>query len=548
LRAPDSLVATPKHFAAHGAAAGGREYAEVDVSIQTLRDVYLPPFKAALDAGAVTIMSAFNDINGVPASANHWLMTEVLREEWGFQGLFVSDHTADIELIAHGYAADEPDAVRLAITAGMDVTVQSPLFIKHLPDLVRSGQVSEARLDEAVLRMLHLKERIGLFDNPYRSLDLEREADTSYFSEHDALARDAARRSIVLLKNEGRLLPLNKRGQRIALIGPFGRDIDNIAGLSSGDKGRYVSLEAGILAALEDPSLLEVVSGSGFEVPTAGGISAALAAARRADVVVLAVGEPQSYIGEAQSRLELTIPQAQQDLAEAVAAIGKPVVVLLRNGRALALTGAVRDAQAIAVTWFLGTQNGHAIADVLFGDYNPSAKLPVSFPVHSAQQPFFYNHSLPGRPELPNGRSTFRSRWREVSNVPLYAFGHGLSYTTFEYGVPELSAAKLAWDDELVIRTTITNAGAVAGEEVVQLYVHDRVASRVRPVRELKGFQKIGLEPGESREVTFRLSRHDLAFTTERGEFIAEPGLFDLWVSASSATGVNPVRFELLGD
>lgn len=545
LRAADALLATPKHFAAYGAVAAGMEYAQVDISPQTLNDVHLPPFKAALDAGARALMSAFNDINGVPASANRWLLTDLLRGQWGFDGVVVSDYTADMELIAHGYAADEADATQKAFSAGLDLSMQSGFYAAHLPALVEGGQVPMALLDASVRRILRLKEAIGLFDDPYRSLDPQREADDSHIAAHDALARDAARRSIVLLKNEGAVLPLRKQGQRIALIGPFAQDRDNIEGCWTlfGDKARYVTLETGLRAALADDAWLEVVSGCALEASLDGGIDVAVAAARRADVVVLALGEPQRYSGEAQSRLEITLPPAQQALAEAVAGTGTPLVVLLRNGRALALHGAVRDAQAIAVTWYLGTQTGHAVADVLFGDYNPSARLPVSFPQHSGQQPYFYNHPRSGRPELP-GMSEFKARWRELPDAPLYAFGHGIGYATFDYGMPRLNASRLAWEGELVVTTTITNTGVVAGEEVVQLYVHDRVASRVRPVRELKAFEKILLSPGEAKDVVFRLGREHLAFTDATGRFTAEPGLFDLWVCASSIGG-EPVQFEL---
>lgn len=547
LKAEDALLSTPKHFAAYGAVAAGMEYAQVDISPQTLRDTHLPPFQAALEAGALSVMSAFNDINGVPASANRALLTELLRDEWKFDGVVVSDYTADMELIAHGYAADEVDATRKAFMAGLDLSMQSGFYDRHLAGLVAAGDVPMAVLDASVRRILQLKEAIGLFDDPYRSLDPAREADQSHIAAHDALSRDAARRSIVLLKNDDAVLPLKKQGQKIALIGPFVQDRDNIEGCWTlfGDKARYVTLESGVRAALDDDSLLEIVPGCELEAPLDGGIDAAVAAARRADVAVLALGEPQRYTGEAQSRVELTLPPAQQALADAVAATGTPVVVLLRNGRALALQGAVRDAQAIAVTWYLGTQTGPAVADVLFGDYSPSARLPVSFPLASGQQPFFYNHPRSGRPELP-GITEFKSRWREIPNAPLYAFGHGLGYTTFAYDAPRLSAPQLDWDDELVISTTITNSGDVAGEEVVQLYVHDRVASRVRPVRELKDFQKIALAPGESTQVQFRLQREQLAFTGVDGVFRAEPGLFDVWVCASSASG-EAVTFELLG-
>ncbi|MRH02613.1 beta-glucosidase [Xanthomonas sontii] len=546
LRADDALLATPKHFAAYGAVAAGMEYASVDIAPQTLRDVHLPPFQAAFEAGALSVMTSFNDINGVPASANHELLTEILRGEWKFPGVVISDYTADMELIAHGYAADERDATKKAFLAGMDMSMQSGFYAAHLPSLVEDGEVPMALLDASVRRVLELKEAIGLLDDPYRSLDPAREADPSHIAAHDALARDAARRSIVLLKNDGPVLPLRKQGQKIALIGPFAQDRDNIEGCWTlfGDKSRYVTLEAGVRAALADAQALTVVPGCGLEAPLDGGIEAAVAAARTADVVVLALGEPQRYSGEAQSRTQIVLPPAQQALAEAVAATGTPLVVLLRNGRALALQGAVRDAAAIAVTWYLGTQTGPAVADVLFGDYNPSARLPVSFPLDAGQQPYFYNHPRTGRPELPT-MSEFKSRWREVPNAPLYPFGHGIGYTQFAYGTPQLDLTQVGWDDTLTVTTRIDNVGEREGEEVVQLYIHDRVASRVRPVRELKAFRKVRLAAGEGMEVRFTLDRHALAFTGRDGQCAAEPGLFDLWVCASSASG-EPVAFELL--
>jgi beta-glucosidase len=546
LKAPDSLLATPKHFAGYGAVMGGMEYNAVDMAPQTLRDVHLPPFKAALDAGALTFMSAFNDINGVPASANHELMSGILRDEWGFEGFVVSDYTADMELIAHGFAEDERDATRLAFLAGVDMSMQSGFYAAHLADLVGSGEVPMHVLDEGVRRVLHVKKAIGLFDDPYRSLDPAAEADTRHVAEHAELARDASRRSIVMLKNDG-VLPLRRTGQKIALIGPFAQDVDNLEGCWTlfGDKTRHVNIEAGLRASLADDALLEVVAGSGIEDTIDGGIEAAVAAAGRADVVLLAIGEPQVYSGEAQARTQIVVPAAQQALAEAVAATGTPVVVLLKNGRALALTGAVREANAILVTWFLGSQTGPAIADVVFGDYNPSGRLPVSFPQDSGQQPFFYNHLRTGRPELADQPPAFKARYREVTFEPLYPFGHGLSYTTFAYSTPTV-ADTVAWDDTIVVTATVTNTGDIAGEEVVQLYVHDRVASRVRPVRELKAFRKILLGPGASEDVSFELTRADLAFTHRDGHtFEAEPGMFDVWIGSSSTSG-QPASFRLV--
>ena len=548
LTAEESLLATPKHFAAYGGVAGGLDYNTVDISLQTLREVHLPPFKAAIDAGALTIMTAFNDINGVPATANRLLLTDILRAEWGFKGFVISDYTSDFELIAHGFAADERQAAKLSLAAGLDMSLQSGVFARHLAALVRDGEIPLQQLDEAVRRVLFVKARMGLFENPYRSLDPRREADDSHVPAHDALARDAARRSVVMLKNHRGVLPLRKSGQRIALLGPFAADRANLAGCWNiyGDETRAVDLEAGLRAALAQPSSLQVVPGCDFESAIEGAVEAAVAAARAADVVLLAIGEPSHYSGEAQSRTQIVVPAAQQALAEAVSATGKPLVVLLRTGRALALTGAVREADAILVTWFLGSQTGHAIADILFGDYNPSGRLPVSFPVDPGQQPLYYNHTRTGRPYETGGPETFRTRWRESPHVALYPFGHGLGYARLRYGPPELSATRLAWDDSLTATATITNKGRRAGEEVVQLYIHDRVASRVRPVRELKGFRKIELAPGESRTVAFTLSRLDLAFRDADDQLSAEPGLFDLWIAPSCVAG-DAATFELLG-
>ncbi|MFL6587854.1 MAG: beta-glucosidase BglX [Luteimonas sp.] len=546
LTANDSMLATPKHFVGYGAVMGGLDYNSVEISEGTLRDVHLPPFKAALDAGALTVMSAFNDINGVPASAHDGLLTDLLRGEWGFKGFVVSDYTADFELVAHGFAGDDREATKLSFTAGVDMSMQSGLYAAHLPDLVASGDVPMDVIDQGVRRVFAVKQAIGLFDNPYRSLDPDVEAAMDPDALHGDLALDAARRSIVLLKNDGDLLPLRKSGQKLALIGPYARDRDNIEGCWTlfGDKRLHVNLEDGLRAALEDGDALDVVDGSGMEDAIDGGIDAAVEAARNADVVLLAIGEPQGFSGEAQSRTQIVIPAAQQALAEAVAATGTPVVVLLRHGRALALHGAVHDAQAILATWFLGTATGPAVAEVLFGDYNPSARLPVSFPRDSGQQPLYYNRQRTGRPELPT-MSEFKSRWREMPHSALYPFGHGLSYTRFVYGDVELSTDTLDWDGTLTVSVTLRNDGSRFGEEVVQLYVHDRVASRVRPIRELKDFRKVALAPGEHTTVSFTLHRDQLAFTTRSGAFAAEPGLFDVWIAPSSESG-TPAQFTLL--
>lgn len=549
LKADDSMLATPKHFAAYGAVTAGLEYNSVELSDATLREVHLPPFQAAFAVGATTVMTAFNDVNGVPATANKTLLTDILRGEWGFKGVVISDYTADQELVAHGFAADDRDAARLAILAGVDMSMQSGLYLHYLPELVASGAVPMATVDASVRRVLALKEAIGLFDNPYRSLDPRAEAARTATPASRALSREAGARSIVLLKNDPALLPLPKAGRRLALIGPFADDRDNVLGAWGGffaDRGLNVDLATGVRAQLADPGSLIVERGCEVETTIAGGFERAVAAARAADVVLLAVGESQDMTGEAKSRTDIRLPPVQMRLAEAVAATGKPVVVLLRHGRALQLEGAVRDAPAILATWFLGSEMGAAVADVLFGAVNPSGKLPVSFPIDSGQEPFFYNGRTTGRPAPadPNGQE-YKARWRSIRNDALYPFGFGLSYTRFEVADMKLSTARLGWNDTLHVSAKVRNAGALHGEHVVQLYIRDKVASRTRPVRELKGFQRVALAPGAEREVRFELRRENLMFVGDNDYWIAEPGLFDVWLANSSVDGLA-ASFELL--
>jgi beta-glucosidase len=552
LAAADAVLATPKHFAAYGAVSGGMEYNSVDISPQTLWETHLPPFRAAFQAGALSTMTAFHDLNGVPATGDPALMTGVLRGDLGFAGFVVSDFTADEELIAHGFAADGRDAARIALTAGVDSSMASGLYEQHLPDLVRSGEVPLKQLDEAVRRLLRVKAALGLFDNPYKGMD-PAAAEAALGRQATAeLAREAARRSIVMLKNQGGLLPLDPAA-RIALIGPMGDDLDNIFGPWTlfGDAASRRGLDAAMRVAMADPDALTVVKGADFEAPIEGGIEAAVAAARQADVVVLAIGESRRMSGEAQSRTEIVVPAPQQALAEAVSAIGKPMVVLLSNGRALALEGAVREAGAILVTWFLGSQSGPAIADILFGAKGPSGRLPVSFPQAAGQQPLFYDRKSTGRPETPgavtrSGRPVpFKARYRETPNAPLYPFGHGLTYGEVVYERLYLPA-ELAWDGAIEIAASLRNIGARAAEEVAQLYVHDRVASRTRPIRQLKGFAKLALAPGETAQIRFTLTRADLTFPGADLSPTVEPGTFDLWIAPSAkAEGVSGT-FELL--
>jgi beta-glucosidase len=541
---PTRVACCPKHFAAYGAVAAGMEYNTVDLSMETLREVHLPPFKSAFDAGAATTMSAFNDLNGVPASGNHWLLTELLRDEWHFRGLVVSDYTADEELIAHGYAADDRDATKKAFTAGVDMSMQSGLYNKWLPDLVEKGEVPVAEVDAAVRRVLMLKEQLGLFDNPYRSVSAKAEKTQVAMPATRKLSREAGGKSIVLLKNEGSLLPLDKSPGRIALIGPFGDDRANLAGpwAFMNDESIGVDIASGIRARLTDKSALTVVKGTEVEKPIAGGIDAAVAAAQAADLVILAIGESQDMSGEAQARVAIVVPPAQQALAEAVAATGKPMIVLLKHGRALALEGAVKNAPAILACWFLGSETGNAVADVLFGDVNPSAKLTASFPNYSGQEPYFYDHRPTGRPAPDTGTQEYKARYRETRNEALYPFGHGLSYTSFTLTGLQVGPT-LTPGGSVAVSATLTNTGDREGTEIVQLYIHDPVASRTRPVRQLKRFERVTLARGASKQVSFTLGRDDLLFWGDKG-WTVEPGSFDIWVATSSTDGLQG-KFEL---
>jgi beta-glucosidase len=542
LAAPDAVAACAKHFAAYGAAEAGLDYSTVDVSERTLREVYFPPFEAAFGAGAPTVMASFNEIAGVPATANDWLLTEVLRHQWGFGGLVVSDYTGDEELIAHGFAADAREATKLAFMAGVDMSMQSGFYMAHLPALVAAGEVPMARLDQAVRRVLALKASLGLFDDPFRRIDPRRETARVRTRDTLALAREAGAKSIVLLKNDGELLPLPRAGKRIALIGPFAAGLHDLIGPWNvyGSDAEAVDLATGMRAAMADPALLGVTAGSGVDTPLAGGIAAAMAAASAADVVVLAVGESQAMSGEAQSRAEIVVPAAQMALAAAVAATGKPVVVLLRTGRALALAGAVLAAPAILITWFLGSQDGPAIADVLFGRVGPSARLPVSFPHATGQEPYHYDHKGTGRPNPPGPLAPFKAHYREFANDALFPFGHGLTYGTIAYADLDLGGGRLPAGGMITIGATVSNSGRHPVREVVQLYVHDVAASVTRPVRELKAFRTISLKPGEHQRVSFTLRREDLLFVGRDLRRTVEPGQFRVWIAPSGeAEGVS---------
>jgi len=524
LAAPDAVAACAKHFVAYGAGEAGLDYNSVDVSERTLRDIYFPPFQAAFAAGAPTVMASFNDLSGIPATGNPWLLDTVLRQEWGFGGLVVSDYTGDEELIAHGFAKDGRDAARLAFMAGVDMSMQSGLYLKYLPDLVEKGEVPLARLDEAVRRVLALKVALGLFDDPFRRIDPAREKTRIRTPQTLALAREAGARSIVMLRNEGDLLPLPRSGRKIALIGPFaggGHDLIGPWNVYGTDR-EAVDLVTAVRETLP-----------GATLDDGSDVARAVAMARAADIVVLAIGETQTMSGEAQSRTEITVPAEQQALVEAIAATGKPYVVLLRTGRALALTGAVAKAPALLVTWFLGSQDGPAIADILFGAVSPSARLPVSFPRASGQVPYYYAHRSTGRPNPPGALQPYKAHFRGHPNSALFPFGHGLTYGKMVYSDLRLSSPTMG-DTPLTIRATVTNNGRMTATEVVQLYIHDVVASVTQPVRVMKAFTRVTLAPGARQEVTFTLTRADLSFTGRDLKPTTEPGAFRLWIAPSA--------------
>ena len=543
----DAMLSCAKHFAAYGAAEAGLDYNSVDVSERTLREVYLRPFKAAFDAGCLSTMASFNEISGIPSTGNKWLMTDLLRGEWGFKGFVVSDYTGDEEMILGGYAKDRRDAARIAFLAGVDMSMQSGVYMEHLPGLVRDGSVPQTMLDVSVRRVLAMKARLGLFDDPFRRIDLKRETARSRLRPSLALAREAAVKSIVMLKNDGNLLPLAPTA-KIALIGPFSKGKHDLNGpwVVYGDNAQAIDLATGLHEGMAGRGQLVVLPGSGVEQPLPGGIDDAAAAARAADVVVLEIGESENMSGEAQSRDGITMPAPQQALAEAIAATGKPLVIVLKNGRALALEGAVKAAPAILVGWFLGSEGGRALADILLGKASPSARLPMSFPIASGQEPFHYDRKSTGRPNPPGDLSPYKAHYRGIPNHALYPFGHGLTYGDIAYSGFTASAPTMAWDGPIELSATVTNRGQRAVEEVVQLYINDKVASITQPIQELKAFRKVALAPGASEHVTFTLRRADLEFIGVELKPTVEPGKFDVWIAPSAQVDGVRGSFELM--
>jgi beta-glucosidase len=535
---PTSIMACAKHYAAYGGAEGGRDYNTVDISERTLRDVYLPPFKAAVDAGAGTLMASFNEIGGVPSSGSRLLLTTILREEWKFDGFVVSDWGSIGELQAHGFAVTPAEAAERAINAGLDMDMESGCYRDHLQTLVDQGKVSRATLDEAVRRILRLKIRLGLFTDPYRASTPEREKATNRSKANIQAARRVAREAIVLLRNERGLLPLRKDLKSIAVIGPLADNRKDPPGPWAGptDTAFVVTLLEGVRAAA--PSVRIVFArGCGIDGTDTSGIGAAASVARQADVVLLAVGESEGMSGEASSRSSLELPGRQPELVRAVQATGTPVVMILMNGRPLALGWESAHVPAIVETWFLGHETGHAIADVLFGDFAPSGRLPASFPRVTGQVPIYYNHKNTGRPT--DDTTHYTSRYLDLPSTPLYPFGFGLTYTTFVCADLVVDTPKLQSSDTLAVHVTVKNTGRRPGEEVVQLYVRDLAGSVTRPVKELKAFRRVHLEPGQSVPVVLSVPVEDLAFTGLDMKRRVEPGGFKVYVGPNAAEGLE---------
>ncbi len=545
-RAPDAVLATVKHFAAYGGAEGGRDYNTVDLSERTLREVYLPPYRAALDAGAATVMTSFNEIGGIPSTASPWLMTTVLRREWGFKGFVVSDWTAVAELINHGVAGSRADAGKLALEAGVDMDMVSRIYVSDLPALVRAGRIPVTVVNEAVRRVLRAKAALGLFDDPDHGASPERERAALLAPEHRQLARRVAEESIVLLKNEGQVLPLAARVKTLAVIGPLADD--KVAALGSwpgrGEPQDAVTPLEGIKQRAGSVSVM-YAKGCGITDTSTAGFAEAVAAAKQADLAVLVLGEAGDMSGEAASRADIDLPGVQPRLLEAIQATGAPVVLVVMSGRPLTIPWAAEHVPAIVESWFLGVEDGPALAAVLFGDVSPSGKLPVTFPRALGQIPLYYNHKNTGR---PTGPDKYTSKYIDLPVTPLFPFGHGLSYTTFSYSDLKFSAPRIAPTGTLRVSVTVTNTGSREGAEVVQLYVHDEVASVTRPVRALAGFRRVSLKPGEARTVELPLTTRELGLYNKDMKFVVEPGKFRVFVGGSSVGGlegefeVTPVR------
>lgn len=546
----DAVMACAKHFAAYGAASGGRDYNSVDMSDRMLWETYLPPFKAAVDANVATFMNAFNDINGIPATANKYIQRDILKGKWNYQGFVVSDWGSIGEMVAHGYSKDNKDAAEKAILAGSDMDMESNAYRFNLAQLVAENKVPISVVDEAVKRILRKKFELGLFDDPFKFCSKERQEKALNNPEHAKIARDVAAKSIVLLKNEKQILPLSKETKTIAFIGPMVKPKRINHGfwavdLKDIDSTYIVSQWEGLQNKVGKKTKLLYARGCGVEDRSKAGFEEAVAVANQADVVILSIGERWNMSGEAKSRSNLQLPGVQEDLIKELQKTGKPIVILINAGRPLIFNWTADNMPTIVYTWWLGSEAGNAIADVLFGDYNPSGKLPMSFPRTEGQIPIYYNHFSTGRPSI-NEDKVYKSAYIDLPNSPKFPFGYGLSYTTFSYGDLKLSKTKIKDTETLEVSMTLTNTGKFAGEEVVQLYLQDKFGSVVRPIIELKDFQKVKLQPGETKTLTFVIDNEKLAFYNQALEFKSEPGEFNLMIGSSSSDIRLSASFELI--
>lgn len=545
----NTILACTKHFAAYGAAEAGRDYNTVDMSERVLRDIYLPPFKATVDAGVKTFMASFNEISGVPSTASKFLMRDVLKGEWKFDGMVVSDYTGINEMIAHGFAKDEQDAAQLAMNAGLDMDMVGATYMNTLKKSYDEGKVSIEVINDACKRILELKYDLGLFEDPYRYSDEKREKETIYKPEFLQAAVDVANKSMVLLKNNNTVLPLKKE-QKIAFVGPFVNDEYNIIGswAALGERdGFATSIKEGITKFLGNTANVTFDEGVEIQSTKRDLMQKAIDNAKKADVIVAVMGERENMTGEAASQTNIDLPGIQKEFLAELKKLGKPIVLVLFNGRPLTLTWENENMDAILEAWFPGSRGGDAVAQTLFGQNNPSGKLPITFPRNVGQVPIYYNHKNTGRPYLglSDPEQKYKSRYTDVDNSPLFAFGYGLSYTTFSYSNLKVSSAKIKFNQKLKVTVDVANTGNYDGAEVVQLYIKDVVGSVTRPVRELKGFERVELKKGEKKTVTFEISSEDLKFYNIDMNNVAEAGDFEVFIGGSSNAELKE-KFELV--
>lgn len=549
LSLPNTIAACAKHFAGYGFSESGKDYNTVDVGTSTLYNTIFPPFQAAIRADVKTFMNAFNELNGVPATANTFLQREVLKKEWDYKGFVVSDWGSIGEMINHGFAIDGKHAAQLALNAGSDMDMESYVYVKYIEELVKEGKVDIGHINDAVKRILKVKFELGLFDDPYLYCNVEREKEVIGSKEHNDAVLDMAKKSIVLLKNENNLLPLKKNGMNIALIGPLAADKNSPLGSwrISGDdnsavsvleglqnySGNKLSYEKGVALTIGENLFIKETK---INTTDRSGIQEAVEAAKDKDAVIMVLGEYGFQSGEARSRTSLDLPGLQEELLKAVYAVNKNIILVLMNGRPLTINWADENIPTIVEAWHLGTQSGNAIASVLYGDYNPSGKLPMTFPRNVGQIPIYYNYKNTGRPNNPGDDLVFWSHYSDSSNEPLYPFGHGLSYAKFEYSALKLDTKTIHKDGTLNLTLTLKNTSKVAGQEVVQLYIRDLVGSITRPVKELKDFKLVTLQANESKTVSFQINKEKLQFYTANNRWEVEPGDFKVFLGGSSKT------------